>query len=108
MNLQNSLHLSLFDALAKGPPPVGNLAIPVLTSKTLEVEVYAPQDQDRQQPHARDEIYIIARGAGQFFDGQKTCSVATGDFLFVPAGQEHRFSKFSEDFAVWVFFYDGA
>jgi hypothetical protein len=28
-----------------------------------------------------------------------------GSFLFVAAGQPHRFEEFSADFAVWVFFY---
>ena len=30
---------------------------------------------------------------------------APGDLLFVPAGVEHRFEEFSDDFAAWVFFY---
>jgi mannose-6-phosphate isomerase-like protein (cupin superfamily) len=28
-----------------------------------------------------------------------------GDFLFVAAGVEHRFEKFTKDFATWVSFY---
>ena len=28
-----------------------------------------------------------------------------GDFLFVPAGIEHRFESFTNDFATWVIFY---
>jgi hypothetical protein len=31
--------------------------------------------------------------------------VAPGTFVFVAAGQPHRFEDFSEDFAVWVAFY---
>ncbi len=31
--------------------------------------------------------------------------ISTGDFLFVPAGVEHRFENFTSDFATWVFFY---
>ena len=30
---------------------------------------------------------------------------APGDFLFVPAGVEHRFEGFTDDLAVWVVFY---
>lgn len=30
---------------------------------------------------------------------------APGDFLFVPAGVEHRFEEFTDDLAVWVVFY---
>lgn len=40
-----------------------------------------------------------------FFDGAQRYPIKTGSFLFVPAGQEHRFEEFSADFAVWVFFY---
>ena len=29
----------------------------------------------------------------------------SGSFVFVAAGQEHRFEQFSADFAVWVFFF---
>jgi mannose-6-phosphate isomerase-like protein (cupin superfamily) len=31
--------------------------------------------------------------------------VRPGTFLFVPAGQPHRFEDFSDDLAVWVLFY---
>lgn len=61
--------------------------------------------QDLQTPHSRDEIYVVARGHGRFFDGAATYPVSAGDFLFVPAGCEHRFKDFSEDFVVWVAFY---
>jgi len=72
---------------------------------TLEIEVYKPEEIDRQQPHARDEIYVIIAGSGTFFyNGERTNFVA-GDFLFVPAGVEHRFENFTDDFSTWVFFY---
>ena len=31
--------------------------------------------------------------------------VETGEALFVPAGVEHRFEDFTDDFAAWVVFY---
>jgi mannose-6-phosphate isomerase-like protein (cupin superfamily) len=64
-----------------------------------------PVLEDRQKPHERDEVYVVARGAGQFFDGSERRAVAPGSFIFVAAGQPHRFEEFSGDFAVWVFFY---
>jgi mannose-6-phosphate isomerase-like protein (cupin superfamily) len=64
-----------------------------------------PMDHDPQQPHVRDEIYIVAQGLGQFFDGTALHAVEPGSFLFVPAGQVHRFENFSADFTVWVAFY---
>jgi mannose-6-phosphate isomerase-like protein (cupin superfamily) len=98
-------HVSLADALSKGPPPPGNLATPVFAHGTLEVEIYAPVGIDRQKPHSRDEIYIVVRGHGQFFNGKELLEITPGSFLFVPAGCEHRFENFSQDFLVWVAFY---
>jgi mannose-6-phosphate isomerase-like protein (cupin superfamily) len=97
--------VSLAEALAKGPPPAGNLAVPMFAHGTLEVELYTPQVHDPQKPHARDEVYVVARGSGVFFDGTARHPVEAGAFLFVAAGQEHRFESFTADFAVWVFFY---
>jgi hypothetical protein len=103
--LAQAVHFSLADALAKGPPPPGNLAIPVFGHGTLEAELYAPKGSDAQQPHARDEIYVVAQGTAAFFDGSQLQPVQQGSFLFVPAGRVHRFESFSDDFIVWVFFY---
>lgn len=96
---------TLDEALAMGPPPAGNLAVPVFGRGTLEAELYTPRGHDLQKPHDRDEVYVIARGEGTFFDGTDHHQVDTGTFLFVAAGQPHRFEAFSADFAVWVFFY---
>jgi mannose-6-phosphate isomerase-like protein (cupin superfamily) len=97
--------VTLEQALAKGEPPPGNLAVPIFAHGTLEAELYSPQGVDRQVPHSRDEIYVVARGEGQFFDGRARHAVRPGSFIFVPAGQEHRFEQFTSDFAVWVLFY---
>jgi len=97
--------ISLPDALALGPPPAGNLAVPVFAHGTLEVELYAPSGTDRQQPHDRDEAYVVARGTATFVDGDTRTAVQPGAFIFVAAGRPHRFEAFSTDFAVWVFFY---
>ncbi len=66
---------------------------------SLQVEVYKPHKVDLQQPHSRDEVYIIISGTGEFLnDGDRT-HFQPGDFLFVPAGIEHRFENFTEDFS---------
>ena len=95
----------LAEALKQGPPPAGNLAVPVFAHGTLAVELYTPIGHDPQKPHERDEIYVVARGTGLFFDGTNRRAVEPATFIFVPAGQVHRFEEFSPDFAVWVFFY---
>ena len=72
---------------------------------SLEVEMYKPEVVDHQQPHTRDEIYVVATGSGTFaVDGVATPCVA-GEVLFAAAGVEHRFVDFTDDFATWVFFY---
>ena len=61
--------------------------------------------EDKQKPHARDEVYAIATGPSRFVVDGRECEVAAGDVLFVPAHAEHRFIGFSDDFSTWVFFY---
>jgi mannose-6-phosphate isomerase-like protein (cupin superfamily) len=97
--------IHLAEALSKGPPPAGNLAVPIFAHGSVEVELYTPQGHDPQKPHTRDELYFVARGRGVFVEGEQRHSVEPGSFLFVPAGCPHHFEGFSADFAVWVAFY---
>jgi mannose-6-phosphate isomerase-like protein (cupin superfamily) len=100
-----AFHVGLAEALTKGPPPAGNLAVPIFSHGSLVVELYTPVGHDPQKPHTRDEAYFVTRGKGFFFDGERRHAVEVGSFLFVPAGQVHRFEDFSSDFVVWVMFY---
>lgn len=72
---------------------------------TLSVEVYKPLKVDLQKPHARDEVYVVISGNGTFSCSGERSSFSQGDLLFVPAGVEHRFEDFTEDFSTWVIFY---
>ena len=77
----------------------------LLAHGSLELGFYKPLVSDPQRPHDQDEIYIVQSGSGVFMlDGERQ-PFATGEALFVPAGVEHRFEDFSEDFAAWVVFY---
>ncbi len=71
----------------------------------LEVEFYRPDGVDRQSPHSRDEIYVIASGSGTFVNDAVRHQFEPGEVLFVPAGTTHRFEDFTGDFATWVFFF---
>ncbi|MFN8347715.1 MAG: cupin domain-containing protein [Spirosomataceae bacterium] len=71
----------------------------------LDLELYKPHLTDKQTPHDRDEVYIIAAGEATFELEGDTTAVQRGDFLFVPAYASHRFVQFSEDFAAWVLFF---
>lgn len=72
---------------------------------TLQIEMYKPDGVDLQTPHTRDEVYVIASGSGQFINDGVEQAVEVGEVLFVPAGVEHRFFDFTDDFATWVLFY---
>jgi len=78
---------------------------PLMEHGTLLVKMYGPRGVDAQTPHTRDEVYVVARGRGRFMCAGRTEPFETGDLLFVPAGVEHRFVEFSEDFMTWVLFY---
>jgi mannose-6-phosphate isomerase-like protein (cupin superfamily) len=103
--MNKGAHVNLSDALSMGPPPAGNLAVPIFAHGSLLAEMYHPKGADAQTPHDRDEVYVIARGSGIFFDGSDRHHVKSGSFIFVAAGQPHRFEDFSSDFATWVLFY---
>ena len=72
---------------------------------TLVIKYYQPEKVDPQQPHTRDEVYVIASGRGFFVNGDERRAFETGEVLFVPAGVVHRFEEFSDNFATWVIFY---
>ena len=77
----------------------------VLGHGSMELEVYAPRGADPQTPHARDELYVVVSGTGEFVNGLERHPFGPGDVLFVPAGVEHRFEGFTDDLVVWVVFY---
>ena len=70
-----------------------------------EVGFYVPRSEDLQQPHDRDEVYVVVSGNGRFLlDGEER-DFEEGEAIFVPAGAEHRFVDFSDDFSAWVVFF---
>jgi mannose-6-phosphate isomerase-like protein (cupin superfamily) len=93
------------DALAKLAEVPGREFVTLFRHGTLEVEVYKPEKVDRQTPHRRDELYVVISGSGFFVNGAERQPFEAGEVLFAPAGVEHRFEGFTDDFATWVFFY---
>jgi mannose-6-phosphate isomerase-like protein (cupin superfamily) len=99
------------DGLARlpGPPtaiyPQGARSVAMLRHGSLEVRLFHPKDRDLQQPHTRDELYVVVAGAGRFDNGGVVLPCKAGDAIFVPAQREHRFVEFSSDFVAWVMFY---
>ena len=96
---------SVAEALELLPGAGGERFAKVLEHGSLVVEIYAPRGRDPQQPHTRDEAYVVVNGSGHFVNGDARHPFAPGDFLFVPAGVTHRFENFTEDLVVWVIFY---
>lgn len=92
-------------ALATLKRAEGRSFITLFRHGSLEVEYYKPDKVDFQTPHNRDEIYVVISGSGDFVNGGTRRSFQPGEVLFVPAGVEHRFEDFTDDFATWVFFY---
>jgi mannose-6-phosphate isomerase-like protein (cupin superfamily) len=102
---QATAHLDLRDALARLAQAHPHDSVELFRHGTLRVKLYAPPGHDPQTPHAQDEVYVIARGAGTFWDGEARHQVTPGTLLFAAAGRPHRFEDFSDDFATWVLFY---
>ena len=98
------MQVSLQDALDKLHQS-GKEFIPLFNHGSLTIEIYKPHLTDNQDIHEKDEIYIIISGQGEFVNNGYRTNFKPGDFLFVPAGVDHRFENFTEDFATWVIFY---
>ena len=98
-------HGALADWLNRLPTPEGKPFTVAFEHGSLTVELFAPRGVDTQQPHTRDEVYVVVRGEGWFVNGPARHRFGPGDVLFVPAGIAHRFEQFSDDLAVWVVFY---
>ena len=92
------------DAAALTPPP-GQRSVRVLARGSIEVKYYKPIATDKQEPHTRDELYVVIGGTGWFRCGDKRERFVPNDVLFAPADAVHRFEDFSDDFATWVVFY---
>jgi mannose-6-phosphate isomerase-like protein (cupin superfamily) len=92
------------ELLRQLPGPAGERFAVALERGGFSVEMYAPRGSDLQQPHSRDEVYVVVTGRGEFVNGSERHAFAPGDLLFVPAGVEHRFEHFADDLAVWVVF----
>ena len=97
--------ISVTEALAQLPEHEGKPFATVFSHGSLLVEIFAPRGLDTQQPHSRDEVYVVIKGDGDFVSGDTRTAFGPGDFIFAAAGTPHRFESFSEDLTVWVMFY---
>jgi mannose-6-phosphate isomerase-like protein (cupin superfamily) len=99
------VQLRLHDGMNCLPGERGERFKELLRHGTLSVELYAPRGHDPQNPHDKDEVYVVMEGRGDFVCGDARRVFGPGDLLFVPAGVVHRFERFSDDLVAWVIFY---
>jgi mannose-6-phosphate isomerase-like protein (cupin superfamily) len=103
--MTRDLRASVPEMMARLPGPRGERFAIAFEHGSLTVELYAPRGADPQQPHRRDEVYVVVEGRGTFVNGDSRAPFGPGDVLFVPAGVIHRFEDFTDDLVVWVIFY---
>ncbi len=103
VSLQSEFAKLPFPATEKWPEGVWDTIS--MQHGSMSLILFAPQNHDYQTPHQQDEIYVVFRGNGKLVAPDKTVSFLSGDVLFVPARQEHRFEEFSDDLILWAVFY---
>lgn len=97
-------HVSLAEALQQLQKSEDDFAV-LFEHGSMRGIIFRPEDLDDQEPHTQDEIYIVLKGSSDFTLEEKTIKAGPGDFLFVPAGAEHKFTNFTPDLLLWVIFY---
>ena len=105
MEFSSERIIKFADAQSSIPTRDGKLYADLFRHGTLTLEIYAPKGTDLQQPHTRDELYIVVSGKGTLVVEGRRVEFVPGDALFAAAGELHRFEDFSEDLVVWVVFY---
>jgi hypothetical protein len=96
--------LTVFGALDALARTGGDFAR-LIEKPSFDASLYRPLGTDPQEPHVRDELYVIASGSGNFVCDGQLHSFGSADVFYVPAGMTHRFMDFSDDFATWVIFF---
>jgi quercetin dioxygenase-like cupin family protein len=89
-------------------PPAGedvhwaeHLRVPDLSVGTYSIPAGRA---DGQSPHTEDEIYVVTAGRARLEAGGESVEVRPGSVVYVPAGEQHRFTGVTEDLAVLVLF----
>jgi mannose-6-phosphate isomerase-like protein (cupin superfamily) len=96
-------HLSTAGRYTEGTPNhwLTHLDVPDMSVGTYSIPAGGVDDQT---PHTEDEIYVVTAGRARLVTGAGSADVRSGDVLFVPAGEEHRFVDITEDLALLVVF----
>lgn len=65
-----------------------------------------PGEQDMQDPHSLDEVYLVLDGDGFIEIEKKAYMIKKDLFIFVPAEVKHRFYGNTKEILVVYFFSD--
>jgi mannose-6-phosphate isomerase-like protein (cupin superfamily) len=84
-----------------GRPYFEFLRMPALSAG---VYVLPASGTDPQQPHAEDELYYIASGAGSIEVDGESRPVRPGSLIYVPARVSHHFHSITDELCILVFF----
>jgi mannose-6-phosphate isomerase-like protein (cupin superfamily) len=74
------------------------------TTMSLGLYVLPAGGDDRQLPHAEDEIYYVVSGRGTIEVAGERRPVQPGSIVFVARDVDHRFLDIAEDLSILVFF----
>ena len=79
---------------------------PVMQGQNVLTGVYRLKagTEDKQSPHASDEVYYAVSGKAKFRVGEEVFEVKAGSILFVKAQAVHQFFDIEEDLVLVVFF----
>jgi AraC-like DNA-binding protein len=77
-------------------------AFPLPTAARGHVWHHVPETRRPRHFHREPELNLIAAGSGAFGAGDTTISVAAGDLLWWPPGQDHVLLEASPDFDLYV------
>jgi mannose-6-phosphate isomerase-like protein (cupin superfamily) len=78
-----------------------HMAVPDISIGTYSIPAGGVDDQT---PHTEDEIYVVTAGRARITTDDGEAEVKTGDVIFVPAGEGHRFLDITEDLSLLVIF----
>ena len=78
-----------------------HLRVPDLSVGTYSIPVGGIDDQT---PHTEDEIYVVRRGRAKILGPEGPLDIGPGSVVYVPAGENHRFTDITEHLALLVIF----
>ena len=80
----------------------GEAAVTMWEQDTMRVVLLAPGEVDTQETPTQDEVYIVMSGCAEVLYTDRVMDIDSGDCLFVPAGEWHRFINPTPDFTLWM------